>query len=120
MPDLSYACARKHTEPANHQVKTEKVTLKDNTHGLSACDTGHCKDDCCNNTSHHCQQGNCNGSCGGSTCSSPAGFQFFMENQKSDLSDMSFAISSKKNNFFYLNPHYSFGFHSIWQPPKIG
>ena len=120
MPDLAFACIKKQNIPASPKTEKEATVIKSATGHVSFCESGHCKDKCCNKTSHNCQHGNCNSNCGGSTCPSTSGFNFFAGENSSDFINNSWAVSLETNRFFYLNPNYSFGFHSIWQPPKIG
>ena len=83
------------------------------------CSSGDCEDECCHPKSHQCSTGDCSGSCSGNTCNS---FQFpvFVDGSKLINSQNKFDFTSKRSQFYYLNPFYSNGFHTIWQPPKIG
>ena len=118
--DLAFACTKKQNIPAVQKTEKQTVTIKSASGKISSCESGHCKGKCCNKTSHNCPHGNCSGNCGGSTCPSTSGFNFFPAENSSDLINKAWAVSLETNRFFYLNPNYSFGFHSIWQPPKIG
>jgi len=105
-PTLTYACGKSHT-------KTEKSCCDKKT---SQTD----KKDCCKNKSSHNQKDNdnCGGKCGNSSCHCPPisfGFVPTLSEPK-----YSVLVVSKRQFFFYTNPYLSSGFHSIWQPPKIG
>lgn len=105
-PTLTYACGKSHTQ-------TEKSCCDKKT---SQTD----KKDCCKNKSSHNQKDNdnCGGKCGNSSCHCPPisfGFVPTLSEPK-----YSVLVVSKRQFFFYTNPYLSSGFHSIWQPPKIG
>ena len=120
VPNFVFGCA---TTIKTHNVKMSLVAL--DFRQLSAelqseCSRGDCKDECCHPQSHNCQSDGCSGSCSGNLCSSAQytvlADSKFLEDSKNEAA----AFGGKKANFYYQNPHYSGGFYTIWEPPKIG
>ena len=105
-PTLTNACGKSHT-------KTEKSCCNKKT---SQTD----KKDCCiNHTDNNQNNDGCDGKCKNHSCHCPTvcfgcTLPFTSEPKYSIL------VVSKKQFFPYTNPYPSSGFHSIWQPPKIG
>ena len=84
-----------------------------------SCEDGNCTEDCCNK-SKGCGHNDCDGNCNVTSCftivSCAAAYLPFLEIQKNE----SLFPSLKNSRFHYKNSFYSFGLHTIWQPPKIG
>lgn len=84
-----------------------------------SCEDGNCTGDCCNK-SKGCGHDDCDGNCKVTSCftivSCAAAYLPFLEIQKNDR----LFLSLTNNRFHYKNSFYFLGFHTIWQPPKIG
>ena len=105
-PTLTYACSKSHTQ-------TEKSCCDKKT---SQTD----KNNCCKNKSSHNQKDNdgCGGKCGHSSCHCPTvSFSFIPSTPELKYNLL---VVAQKQFFFYSDPYFSSGYHSIWQPPKIG
>ena len=134
-PGISLACSKKEKQVFKTQsqskthIKQSCTTIHSHSETVikqsfaamqPSCDSTDCKDDCCHPKSHNCQTEGCSGNCSGNLCGSA---------QYTVLSDSRFLEDSRNevlgyydsnSNFYYHNPKYSGGFHTIWQPPKIG
>jgi len=119
-PGISLACTKKDQQA--FKTATHEKTFSQQSSGTvpASCESGDCKDECCHRKSHNCQSEGCSGNCSGNLCSS---VQYtvlaeskFLEDSKNEVS----AYDAQNADFYYQNPTYSGGFHSIWQPPKIG
>lgn len=87
---------------------------------ISECTGENCNAGCCDKGAHKHGSKDCNGSCNSSGCAMGHSFSGFA-NLNNLLGFNSLVIAyRKKSSFYYQNPIYSFGFHNIWQPPKIG
>lgn len=73
-----------------------------------------CKKDCCKDSAG---DSGCSGNCGAKSCQTSA--QSFWVHQIFGGSYHAFEYETKNSYYFYKQPYYSSGFHSIWQPPKI-
>lgn len=120
VPGISLACSKKEKQLFKNGAHTETFIKQSFATIQPSCDSGNCKDECCHPKSHNCQTEGCTGNCSGNLCGS---FQYtviaeskFLEDSKNEAS----GYDDKNSNFFYQNPHYSGGFHTIWEPPKIG
>ena len=119
-PGISLAYSKKEKQLFKNRAHTETFIKQSFATIQPSCDSGNCKDECCHPKSHNCQTEGCTGNCSGNLCGS---FQYtviaeskFLEDSKNEAS----ADNSNNSNFYYQNPSYSGGFHTIWQPPKIG
>ena len=120
VPNFIFGCA------INSQAdKVEKSSVALEFRQSSAelqpeCSSGDCEDECCHPKSHQCSTGDCSGNCSGNLCSTAQytilADSKFLEDSKNEAS----GYDDKNSNFYYQNPHYSGGFHTIWEPPKIG
>ena len=119
-PGISLACSKKDKQIFKSEAHAKTFIKQSFATMQPSCDSGDCKDDCCHPKSHNCQTEGCSGNCSGNLCSSA---------QYTVLADSKFLEESKKeasgysninSNFYYQDPHYSGGFHTIWEPPKIG
>ena len=119
-PGISLACSKKDKQVLKTKAYTETFIKQSFATMQPSCDSGDCKDECCHPQSHNCQSDGCSGSCSGNLCSSAQytvlADSKFLEDSKKEAS----GYEDKNANFFYQNPHYSGGFHTIWEPPKIG
>lgn len=115
IPNVGYACTKKQNIPSIQKTKSEQKIIKRASDSVSSCETGNCKGGCCNKSSHSCEHGDC-----GDACVSAPSFNFYAVESNADFSHRALVDSFDVNRFFYLIPNYSFGFISIWQPPKIG
>src|SRR5690606_29279402 len=61
----------------------------------------------------------CFGNCGEKSCQSSSFHTFFVHQIIKDGSN-DFSFEGVNPYPLYKQPYYSLGFHSIWQPPKIG
>ena len=120
VPGISLACSKKEKQLFKNGAHTETFIKQSFATIQPSCDSGNCKDEYCHPKSHNCQTEGCTGNCSGNLCGS---FQYtviaeskFLEDSKNEAS----AYNSNNSNFYYQNPSYSGGFHTIWQPPKIG
>ena len=101
------------TEKANIKSEAAFSKLDD------SCESGKCKQKCCHKKSQKCGHDNCNGNCNSTSCTT-GGFTFLSNVPFFEMKNNPLFLVLKKDNFYYLNSDYSFGFHPIWQPPKIG
>ena len=119
-PGISLACSKKEKQLFKNRAHTETFIKQSFATIQPSCDSGNCKDECCHPKSHNCQTDGCSGNCSGNLCSTAQytilADSKFLEDSKNEAS----GYEDKNANFFYQNPHYSGGFHTIWQPPKIG
>ena len=74
-----------------------------------------CKKDCCRDSA---EDSSCSGNCGAKSCNTSA--QTFCAHQIFENNYRLFGYEDKNLYPSYKQPNYSSGFHSIWQPPKIG
>ncbi len=117
VPASSYACStnsKKIDSTEKTNVKSEATFSKID----DSCESGNCKEKCCHKESNNCTHNNCNGNC--NSTSSTGGFTFLSDVPFFEMKNNLFFLVLKKDNFYYLNSHFSVGFHPIWQPPKIG
>lgn len=120
-PGISFACSKKDQQGFKTSTNDQTFSQQPSSSTEPAsCESGDCKDECCHPKSHNCQTEGCSGNCSGNLCSS---VQYtvlanskFLEDSKNEVS----AYDAQNADFYYQNPHYSGGFHTIWQPPKIG
>jgi len=119
-PGISLACSKKDKQIFKSEAHAKTFIKQSFAKFHPSCDSGDCKDECCHPQSHNCQSDGCSGSCSGNLCSSAQytvlADSKFLEDSKNEAA----AFGGKKANFYYLNPHYSGGFYTIWEPPKIG
>jgi hypothetical protein len=119
-PGISLAYSKKEKQLFKNRAHTETFIKQSFATIQPSCDSGNCKDECCHPKSHNCQTDGCSGNCSGNLCSTAQytilADSKFLEDSKNEAS----GYEDKNANFFYQNPHYSGGFHTIWQPPKIG
>lgn len=119
-PGISLACSKKDKQVFKSEAHAETFIKQSFATIQPSCDSGNCKDECCHPKSHYCQTDGCSGNCSGNLCSTAQytilADSKFLEDSKNEAS----GYEDKNANFFYQNPHYSGGFHTIWQPPKIG
>ena len=119
-PGISLACSKKDKQVFKSKAHAETFIKQSFAKFHPSCDSGYCKDECCHPKSHNCQTEGCSGNCSGNLCSSAQyavlADSKFLEDSKKEAS----GYDDKNSNFFYQNPHYSGGFHTIWAPPKIG
>ncbi|WP_382405014.1 hypothetical protein [Frigoriflavimonas asaccharolytica] len=85
----------------------------------SSCDDGTCKGECCNKKPKGCGHEDCDGNCNATSCFTSISLLGFLPLSQEKQNSESFSFL-KNHRFSYKNSFYSFGFHSIWQPPKIG
>ena len=119
-PGISQACSKKEKQVIKTATSSQTFIKQSFAQIQPSCDSGDCKEECCHPKSHNCQTDGCSGSCSGNLCSSAQytvlADSKFLEDSKNEAS----GYEDKNANFFYQNPHYSGGFHTIWEPPKIG
>ena len=119
-PGISLACSKKDKQVFKSKAHAETFIKQSFATIQPSCDSGNCKDECCHPKSHNCQTDGCSGNCSGNLCSTAQytilADSKFLEDSKNEAS----GYDDKNSNFFYQNPHYSGGFHTIWAPPKIG
>ena len=119
-PGISLACSKKEKQVFKAEAHAEIFIKQSFAKFHPSCDSGDCKDECCHPKSHNCQTEGCSGNCSGNLCSSAQytvlADSKFVEDSKTEDS----GYYSNNSNFYYQNPHYSGGFHTIWEPPKIG
>ena len=119
-PGVSLACSKKDTQYFKKSVATGTFIKPSFAAMQLSCDSGDCRDECCHPLSHNCQTEGCSGNCSGNLCGSvqytAATESKLLEYSKTEAS----GYYRNNSNFYYQNPHYSGGFHTIWQPPKIG
>ena len=119
-PGISLACSKKDKQVFKSEAHAKTFIKQSFAKFHPSCDSGDCKDECCHPQSHNCQTEGCSGSCSGNLCSSAQytvlADSKFLEDSKKEAS----GYDDKNSNFFYQNPHYSCGFHTVWIPPKIG
>lgn len=108
IPGEASACSSHTTEV----VEKDKSCCDDSHH---ANHTSTCKKECCKDKADG--DTDCSGNCGQNSChsSSPT----YLVHDIID-SQKAFLFGDKKSFPLYKQPYYSSGFHSIWQPPKIG
>jgi len=109
VPGEISACTS-HTKEINKKEKSCCDDSSDDNHTEQDC-----KKDCCKDK----EDGNsdCSGNCGQKSC--PNSFPTFWMHDIKD-SPNAFFFESEKSYSLYKQPSFSSGFHSIWQPPKIG
>jgi len=99
-------------------IVPKQVFAMQTTETEQCCKTKSEKKDCCKNqkqnAENHCKDNCCSGC---HTCSSCVSFAF-VKNQK--IHHKLRKELSKKTNFIYKSPVFSFYLKEIWQPPKIG
>lgn len=119
-PEISQACSTKEKQVIKTATSSQTFIKQSFAQIQPSCDSGDCKDECCHPKSHNCQTEGCSGNCSGNLCSSAQytvlADSKFLEDSKNEDS----GYYSNNSNFYYQNPHYSGGFHTIWEPPKIG
>ena len=119
-PGISQACSKKEKQVIKTATSSQTFIKQSFAQIQSSCDSGDCKEECCHPKSHNCQTDGCSGNCSGNLCSTAQytilADSKFLEDSKNEAS----GYDDKNSNFFYQNPHYSGGFHTIWEPPKIG
>ena len=119
-PGISQACNKKEKQVIKTATSSQTFIEQSFAQIQPSCDSGDCKEECCHPKLHNCQTEGCSGSCSGNLCSSAQytglADSKFLEDSKNEAS----GYDDKNSNFFYQNPHYSGGFHTIWEPPKIG
>ncbi|MDQ0477123.1 hypothetical protein QF004_001645 [Chryseobacterium sp. MDT2-18] len=120
VPGISLACSKKDKQILKSEAHAETFIKQSFAKFHPSCDSGDCKEECCHPKSHNCQTEGCSGNCSGNLCGS---FHYtiladskFLEDSRNQAP----AYDSNNSNFYYQNPSYSGGFHTIWQPPKIG
>ncbi len=119
MPGKVLACTNKNPEEAKTRANITAYNTQSFAATIPACDND-CKNECCHPRSHNCLTEKCSGNCSGNLCNS------FYHNLVADchylpdFKNTTAVYNSSNANFYYQNPTYSGGFHSIWQPPKIG
>ena len=119
-PGISQACSKKEKQVIKTATSSQTFIKQSFAQIQPSCDSDDCKEECCHPKSHNCQTDGCSGNCSGNLCSSAQytllAYSNFLEDAKNEAS----AYYSNNSSFFYQNPHYSGGFHTIWEPPKIG
>lgn len=119
-PGISQACSKKEKQVIKTATSSQTFIKQSFAKIQPSCESGDCNDECCHPKSHNCQTDGCSGNCSGNLCSTAQypilADSKFLEDSKNEAS----GYDDKNSNFFYQNPHYSGGFHTIWEPPKIG
>lgn len=119
-PGISQACSKKEKQVIKTANSSQTFIKQSFAQIQPSCDSGDCKEECCHPKSHNCQTDGCSGNCSGNLCSTAQytilADSKFLEDSKNEAS----GYDDKNSNFFYQNPHYSGGFYTIWEPPKIG
>lgn len=119
-PGISQACSKKEKQVIKTATSSQTFIKQSFAQIQPSCDSDDCKEECCHPKSHNCQTKGCSGNCSGNLCSSAQytvlADSKFLEDSKNEDS----GYYSNNSNFYYQNPHYSGGFHTIWEPPKIG
>ncbi|MHA6697090.1 hypothetical protein [Chryseobacterium sp. A321] len=89
-----------------------KDTTTKHSHGMENCGD-------CNTKSHDCNSSGCTNHCNAAVCGTLLLHGAVIS--KSALGSKTALVdsSSKKSQFYYLNPTYLEGLKSIWQPPKL-
>ena len=109
-PVMSYAC----------KAPTKGIEVKEMSCCASTEEQPHskedCKKDCCDSTDK--DSNDCSGKCGSDSCLS-APTHFAATNLSFQYDQNHLIIESKNSYPIYLQPVYSSGVSSIWQPPKI-
>lgn len=118
VPVSSAACSTTHkkidaTEKTDQRFSATFSKLE------GSCQRGNCKEKCCHEEPNSCTHDNCNGNCNSTSCS-VVGFSFLSNSPLLEAKNNLLFSALKKDGFYYLNSNYSFGYHPIWQPPKIG
>ena len=109
MPNITYACAKK-------AVKTEQKSCSKEQSKKSE-DKISCKDKSC----EKCNDGHgCNGKCKHSSCKCSISSSSFGLPILIDIKTENQFAEIKTQKFGFKQAYYSSGFHSFWQPPKIG
>ncbi|WP_413512836.1 hypothetical protein [Myroides odoratus] len=108
IPGEALACSSHTTEV----IKKDKSCYDDSHHSnhLSTCEKDCCKDKTGADT-------DCSGNCCQNYCQSSS--PTYLIHDIKDSQEI-FLFGDKKSFPLYKQPYYSSGFHSIWQPPKIG
>jgi hypothetical protein len=119
-PGISLACSKPEKQVIKTATSSQTFIKQSFAQIQPSCDSDDCKEECCHPKSHNCQTDGCSGKCSGNLCSTAQytilADSKFLEDSKNEAS----GYDDKNSNFFYQNPHYSGGFHTIWEPPKIG
>ena len=119
-PGISLACSKKDKQIFKSEAHAKTFIKQSFAQIQPSCDSDDCKEECCHPKSHNCETDGCSGNCSGNLCSTAQytilADSKFLEDSKNEAS----GYDDKNSNFFYQNPHYSGGFHTIWEPPKIG
>lgn len=119
-PGISLACSKPEKQVIKTATSSQTFIKQSFAKIQPSCESGDCNDECCHPKSHNCQTEGCSGNCSGNLCNSAQytvlADSKFLEDSKNEAS----GYDDKNSNFFYQNPHYSGGFHTIWEPPKIG
>ena len=118
MPVSSYACATK-VKKVHSTEKTDIKSTATFSNIDNSCESGTCEEKCCHEDSKNCAHNSCNGNCSSTSCTT-GGFTFLGNLPFYGVKNNLLFSLLKKDSFHYLNSDYSFGFQSIWQPPKIG
>lgn len=115
-----YACGTKNAY-LSVKVISGKVLIKNQSFNKNKeCQGENCKSNCCNKGTRKHSSKDCSGKCGGHGCISSHSFSGFACLNNFLRVNFEIILPLQKSSFFYQNPVYSFGFHKIWQPPKIG
>lgn len=119
VPVTSMACSL--TARQDVQLQPAATTFSQSSQDSKpACDISNCEDECCHPKSHDCQTEGCSGNCSGNLCGA-AQYPVLSDSRSlEDSKNQEYGYYDSNSNFYYQNPSYSGGFHTIWQPPKIG
>lgn len=120
MPGISFACSKKDKQLFKTQAHAKNFIKQSFAKMKPSCESGDCKDQCCYSKSQSCKTEKCTGDCCGDICGSAQNNGLANSKFLEDYNSQAIAYDDKNSNFYYQNPHYSVGFHTIWQPPKIG
>lgn len=109
IPSLSYACAKKTANTEQKSCSKDQYSKSEHksrckNQSCTKCNDGH---DC----NGKCKQSSCKCSTSSSSLSLPILVDIKTENHFAEI---------KTQKFGFKQTYYSSGYHSFWQPPKIG
>lgn len=113
-PTVSYACGKNHKKTEKSCAKKESSSKAEKT-----ADKSLCKDNPCKNQHSSKDQG-CGSNCNHSNCKCVHFTVTIALTEENSLERTIINFSARKYNPIVTENNLSEGFHSIWQPPKIG
>lgn len=113
IPAVTYACGKSHKKTEKNCAKKESNSKTEKTHNKNLSEDP-CKGE------HSTKDQGCGSNCNHSNCKCLHFTVTIALTGESLLRDKIINFSVRKHNLIHTENNLSKGFHSIWQPPKIG